>query len=136
MSTDNWKPMFDFLEHEARFQGLAAAATGAAAAWWLKALLAPEAGVTSLSHPVASRLAAGLLTIAAFLFLISQGRLAKKYGELACYLALNQEVPTEWSSNVVREFWKWDTVMQWFPYYAARAVLLVVGFVLIWMLFA
>ena len=95
MSADTWKPVFDFLEHEARFQAAAATATGAAAAWWLKSLLAPAKDAPPLPHPTASRIAAALLALASFLFLVTEGRLSARYGELARHLALGEAVPRE-----------------------------------------
>ena len=41
---DDWKSVFAFLEQEIKFQAAAAAVTGAAAAWWLKAILTKGPG--------------------------------------------------------------------------------------------
>jgi hypothetical protein len=46
-----WKPLFDFLDHETRFQAAAAAITGAAAAWWLKLLIAPTKDANRAGAP-------------------------------------------------------------------------------------
>ena len=136
MSDDRWQSVLDFLEQESRFQGAGAAITGGAAAWWLKALLTPPPAGALIPHPTASRVAASLLALASFLFLIDQGRLAKNYGELARYLALDQRVSVPWSSHLVREIGDWRSVRDWLPYCVARAILLIVGVIVVWMLFA
>jgi hypothetical protein len=136
MNADAWKPVFAFLEGEARFQAAAAAITGAAAAWWLKGLLAPPPQSSRERHPQAARIAASLLAVSAFLFFLDQGRLSKKYGDLARMLALGQEPPPGWADNLVRNFSDPAAVLQWLPYFVARILLFVVGFIVLWMLFA
>jgi hypothetical protein len=135
MSADAWKPVFDFLEHEARFQAAAATATGAAAAWWLKSLLSPAKDARPLAHPIASRIAAALLALASFLFLVTEGRLSAQYGKLARHLALGEAVPREWTGLLVRDVANLAVVQAWWPYYAARAILLLVGLIVVWTLF-
>ena len=135
MQAGTWQPVFAFLEHEARFQAAAATATGAAAAWWLKALLAPAKDAPPLEHPLASRIAAALLAAAAFLFLVTEGRISAHYGQLARYLALGQTVPREWASVLVRDVRDFAVLVAWWPYYAARGLLLVVGAIVVWSLF-
>src|SRR5438045_2967590 len=85
-----WKPVFDFLEQETKFQAAAAAITATAAAWWVKALIAQDA--KEPAHPRASRLAALLLLIVAFTFYINEGRLAAKYGTLARAITFAQPI--------------------------------------------
>ncbi len=131
----DWKPVFDFLEHESKFQAAAAAITGAAAAWWLKTVLGSRADHQVIPHPTASGLAAALLMLAAFLFFVDQGRLAKKYGELARYVADDRTVPPGWANHLVRDVYDPGSVTQWFPYYAARVALFAVGGIVLWMLF-
>lgn len=135
MTPADWKPVFDYLEHEARFQAAAATVTGAAAAWWLKALLAPPRDPPTEQHPRASRLAAALLAVSSFLFLLDQGRLSKMYGELARSLATGQTPPAEWTDKLVRGTWRLGSLVQWSPYYVARLLLFVVGAIVLWMLF-
>jgi hypothetical protein len=130
-----WAPVFAFLEHESRFQAAAAAITGAAAAWWLKALLAPPRDGNPLPHPIASKIAAGLLAVASFSFFVDQGRVAGKYGELARHVALREPVPNDLTSTLVRNVWEPSAVVTWLPYYTARGILVVVGLVVLWMLF-
>ena len=136
MAPDTWQPIFAFLEHEARFQAAAATATGAAAAWWLKGLLAPSKDAPPLAHPTASRVAAGLLTLAAFLFLVTEGRISARYGELARYLALGEQVPRPWVDVLVRDVHDPNVLWAWWPYYAARFLLLVIGVIVVWSLFS
>jgi hypothetical protein len=135
MSADTWQPLFDFLEHEARFQAAAATTTGAAAAWWMKSLLAPPKDAPPLAHPLASRVAAGLLTLVAFLFLVTEGRISARYGELARHLALGEAVPRAWVAVLVRDVHDPAVVWAWWPYYAARLLLLVVAAIVVWSLF-
>jgi cytochrome bd-type quinol oxidase subunit 2 len=134
--SDVWQPIFAFLEHEARFQAVAATATGAAAAWWLKGLLAPPKDTPPLAHPTANRVAAGLLTLVAFLFVVTEGRISAQYGQLARYLALGETVPRAWVAVLVRDVHDPAVVWAWWPYYAARFLLLVVGAIVVWSLFA
>ena len=136
MQNPNWQPVFDYLEHESRFQAAAAAVTGAAAAWLLKGILVPSRDAQPLAHPAAAGLAAGLLALASFLFLVEQGRVAKMYGELARLIATGAHPTQEWQQILVREFWDLSTIVAWFPYYGARSLLLVVVAVVAWMLFA
>jgi hypothetical protein len=131
----DWTPVFDYLEHEARFQAAAGAVTGAAAAWWLKALLSPARDAAPERHPRASRVAAALLAACSFLCLVDQGRLAKKYGELARMLAVGETPTAEWTARLVRGTWQWAPLIQWSPYYAARGLLLAVGAIVLWMLY-
>jgi hypothetical protein len=131
-----WQPVFSYLEHEARFQAAAATATGAAAAWWLKSLLSPGKDAPPLPHPLASRIAATLLTTSSFLFLVTEGRLSAQYGQLARFLALKQDVPTKWAAAMVRDVHDSDVLLAWWPYYFARGLLLVVGAILVWSLFS
>ncbi len=135
MSSDTWQPIFSFLEHEARFQAAAAAATGAGAAWWLKGLLAPGKDAPPLAHPTASRVAAGLLALVAFLFLVTEGRISARYGELARHLALGEEVPRAWLAVLVRDVYDPTVLWAWWPYYTARLLLLVVALIVVWSLF-
>jgi hypothetical protein len=135
VSPQDWTPVFNYLEHEAQFQAATATVTGAAAAWWLKALLAPTRDAAAERYPRASRLAAALLAASSFLCLVDQGRLAKKYGELARMLALGQTPPDEWTARLVRGTWEWASLIQWSPYYAARGLLVVVGTIVVWMLY-
>jgi hypothetical protein len=132
----DWTPVFSYLEHEAQFQTATATVTGAAAAWWLKALLAPAREAAPERHPRASRVAAALLAASSFLCLVDQGRLAKKYGELARMLAVGETPPTEWTAILVRGTWQWASLVQWSPYYAARGLLFLVGVIVAWMLYA
>jgi hypothetical protein len=132
---ETFQPIFDFLEHEARFQAAAATATGAAAAWWLKGLLAPGKDAVPLEHPTASRVAASLLTLAAFLFLVTEGRISARYGELARYIALGESVPRPWLDVLVRDVRDPAVRWAWWPYYTARGLLLVVAALLVWSLF-
>ena len=55
---------------------------------------------------------------------------------MARYLALGRPVPVEWSSHLVRDVRDWAAIGKWLPYYIARAILLVVGVIVMWMLFA
>lgn len=135
MSAEAWKPVFDFLEHETRFQAAAATATGAAAAWWLKSLLAPAKDAPPLAHPIASRIAASLLALASFFFLVTEGRLSARYGELARHLALGEAVSRDWTALLVRDVWSCAVIQAWWPYYTARGLLLLVGAIVIWTLF-
>ena len=130
----DWKPVFDYLEHETRFQAAAAAVTGGAAAWWLKSLLATAREPIPERYPRASRLAAGLLAASAALFLIDEGRVSKKYGELARMLATGSSPDGAWTSLLVRGTWNAPSLVQWSPYYGARALLFVVGAIVLWML--
>jgi hypothetical protein len=84
--------VFNYIEHEARFQAAAATATGAAAAWWLEGLLTPGAVDTRPTHPLTSRIAASLLALAAFLFLVTEGRISADNGQLALQLAQHPAV--------------------------------------------
>src|SRR5256885_15992331 len=93
-----WKPVFDFLEQETKFQAAAAAITATAAAWWVKALIAKDA--KEPAHPRASRLAALLLLIVAFTFYINEGRLAAKYGTLARAITIAQPIPGELANSL------------------------------------
>jgi len=136
VSPPDWKPVFDYLEHEARFQAAAATVTGAAAAWWLKALLSPAHDAAPERYPRASRIAAALLAASSFLFLLDEGRLSKMYGELARMQALGQTPPVEWSARLVRGTWQAAPLIQWSPYYAARGLLFAVGAIVLWMLYA
>lgn len=135
MSSDTWQPIFNFLEHEARFQAAAATVTGAAAAWWLKGLLAPPKDAVPLTHPTASRIAAALLALVSFLFLVTEGRISARYGELARLIALGVPVPPSWLDVLVRDVHNPAVVVAWWPYYAARAILLVAGAIVVWSLF-
>jgi hypothetical protein len=135
MTVSDWSPVFAYLENEARFQAAAGAVTGAAAAWWLKALLSPAPGAAPERHPRTSRIAAALLAGSSFLCLIDQGRLAKKYGELARMVATGMTPPAEWTDRLVRGTWQWASLIQWSPYYAARALLFAVGAIVVWMLY-
>lgn len=135
MNLADWTPVFDYLEHEARFQAAAATVTGAAAAWWLKSLLSPARDAPPNPHPRASRIAATLLAVSSFLFLLDQGRLAKKYGELARMLAVGETPPPTWTAKLVRGAWDVGSLVQWSPYYVARALLFVVGAIVLWMLY-
>src|SRR6185436_10510967 len=135
MSSDAWQPLFNFLEHEARFQAASATVTGAAAAWWLKGLLAPAKDAPPLAHPTASRIAAALLALVSFLFLVTEGRISARYGELARLVALGAPVPPAWLDVLVRDVHNPAVVAAWWPYYAARALLLVAGSIVVWSLF-
>jgi len=135
MIAPDWSPVFAYLENEARFQAAAGAVTGAAAAWWLKTLLSPAPGAPPERHPRTSRIAAGLLAGSSFLCLLDQGRLAKKYGELARMVATGVTPPTEWMDRLVRGTWQWTSLVQWSPYYAARGLLFAVGAIVVWMLY-
>jgi hypothetical protein len=135
VSPPDWKPAFDYLEHEARFQAAAATITGAAAAWWLKALLSPARDAAPERHPKASRVAAGLLAASSFLFLLDEGRLSKMYGELARMQAVGETPSAEWTARLVRGTWQWAPLIQWSPYYAARGLLFAVGAIVLWMLY-
>ncbi|MDQ6830121.1 MAG: hypothetical protein M3081_14790 [Gemmatimonadota bacterium] len=134
--TSDWQPIFDFLEHEARFQAAAATATGAAAAWWLKGLLAPGKEAPPLAHPTASKVAASLLALTAFLFLVTEGRISAHYGQLARHLALHEEVPRAFLAVLVRDVHDSDVLLAWWPYYAARFLLLVVAAIVVSSLFS
>lgn len=131
----SWKPVFDFLEQETKFQTAAAAITAGAAAWWLKSLIAPAKEAPKPSHPRLSKTAAVLLAIAAFGFYIDEGRLAVKYGQLARALAFGETVPEHFASTLVRDVFDLGTWPSWYPYYLARLVLLVVGIIVITILF-
>jgi hypothetical protein len=131
----DWTPVFNYLEHEAQFQAATATVTGAAAAWWLKALLSPARDAAPERHPWTSRLAAALLAASSFLCLVDQGRLAKKYGELARMLAAGDTPSAEWTAKLVRGTWQWAALIQWSPYYAARGLLFAVGVIVAWMLY-
>ena len=135
MSPPDWKPVFDYLAHEAQFQAAAATVTGAAAAWWLKTLLSPARDGATERHPRASRIAAALLGASAFLFLVDEGRLSKMYGELARMQALGGTPSDEWTARLVRGVWQQTSLVQWSPYYAARALLFAVGAIVLWMLY-
>jgi hypothetical protein len=136
MSSDTWQPIFSFLEHEARFQAAAAAVTGAAAAWWLKGLLAPSKDAVPLAHPTWSRIAAALLALASFLFFVTEGRISARYGELARLIALGAPVPPSWLDVIVRDVHNRAVVVAWWPYYAARALLLAAGAIVVLSLFS
>ncbi|MEO6528933.1 MAG: hypothetical protein ABIP93_20110 [Gemmatimonadaceae bacterium] len=135
MAADSWEPIFKFLEHEARFQAAAATATGAAAAWWLKSLLAPGKDAPPLAHPTASRVAAALLALVSFLFLVTEGRISARYGELARHSALGEPVPTAWVAVLVRDWRDPAVLLAWWPYYGARLLLFVVAAIVVWSLF-
>jgi hypothetical protein len=135
VNTPDWSPVFAYLENEARFQAAMGAVTGAAAAWWLKELLSPVRDAPAERHPRASRVAAALLAASSFLSLLDQGRLAKKYGELARMLATGMTPPAEWTARLVRGTWQWASLVQWSPYYAARGLLFIVGLIVLWMLY-
>ena len=135
MSPPDWKPVFDYLEHESRFQAAAAAITGAAAAWWLKALLSSAPGATLDRHPRLSRLAAALMALSSFLFFAEEGRLSKKYGELASMLAAGKTPSDDWVAILVRGKWEWASLVQWSPYFAARLLLYVIAGIVFWMLY-
>lgn len=136
MSADTWQPIFNFLEHEARFQAAAATVTGAAAAWWLKGLLAPGKDAVPLAHPTASRVAATLLALVSFLFLVTEGRISARYGELARLIAIGAPVPPSWLDVLVRDVHNPAVVAAWWPYYLARVLLLATGVIVAWSLFA
>jgi len=135
MDTPDLKPLFDYLEHEAKFQSAVAAVTGAAAAFWLKAIFTRQKDPAPEPYPRATRVAAALLALSSFLCLIDQGRIAKKYGELADLMARGAAPDSAWRHNVVRGRWELDALMQWSPYFGARALLYVVGAIVLWMLY-
>ncbi|MEO8450647.1 MAG: hypothetical protein ABI647_12685 [Gemmatimonadota bacterium] len=136
MVASDWSPVFAYLEQESNFQAAAAAATGAAAAWWLKALLAPAPSTTQEQPPFVAKVAAALLALTSFLFLVAQGDAARKYGELALMVATGQTVGPDWRNGLVRNVHSWDAIAGSYPYYAARALLLVVGVLVLWLLFS
>jgi hypothetical protein len=140
MPTDvaGWKPVFDFLEHEAKFQAAAAGITGAAAAWWLKALLTPPSETNKPQppgpHRAARAWAALLLTAAAFCFFVDQGRIAARYGVLARAIVFGTPIPGDFPAGLVRDVYNGATWRAWYPYYAARLLLLGVGAIVAWLL--
>ncbi|MEP6622481.1 MAG: hypothetical protein ABJE47_24365 [bacterium] len=135
MNAPDWRPLFDYLEHEAKFQAAVGTVTGAGAAWWLKALLAQAKDSVRPTYPRASRLAAALLALSSYCCFLEQGRLSKKYGELAVMLASGVTPSADWTEIVVRGRWQLETLVQWSPYYAARALLFAVGAIVLWMLY-
>ena len=148
---DDWKSVFAFLEQEIKFQAAAAAVTGAAAAWWLKAILTKGPGTlgsSALTQSFAGRLAATLLTFSAFLFFLDEGRLAKRYGDLARALAKSENPAEPLTATLVRnvslpkkdahghwQWIEWPTVVQWSPYYLARLLLFAVAAILLSLVF-
>lgn len=130
----DFKPLFDYLEHEARFQAAVATVTGGAAAFWLKAIFTRQKDSMDEPYPRATRLAAALLAVSSFLCLIDQGRIAKKYGELADLMAVGAAPDSAWRHNVVRGRWDQDALIQWSPYFGARALLYLAGAIVLSML--
>lgn len=127
MATEEWKPVFDYLEQETRFQAAASGLTGAVAAWWLKALLFPAKDVAPPAHLTESKVAALLFAVSAILFLVEQGRLARWYGELARYVARGTTVPPLWTETLVRNVYSPAVWRNWSAYYAARLTLMLGG---------
>ncbi len=121
------KPGFDYLEHEARFQ--------AAAVWWLETLLVSSREPVRRGQPRATRIAAALLAASSFLFLLDEGRLSKTCGELARMNAVGEAPSAEWTAKLVRGTSHWAPLIQWSPYYIARALLVAVGAIVLWMLY-
>jgi hypothetical protein len=135
VNAPDYKPLFDYLEHEAKFQTAVATVTGGAAAFWLKAIFTRQKDPAPEPYPIATRLAAALLAVSSFLCLLDQGRIAKKYGELADVMARGAEPDSAWRHNVVRGRWDTAALIQWSPYFGARLLLYVVGAIVLWMLY-
>lgn len=157
VTPDAWKSVFAFLEQEIKFQAAAAAVTGAAAAWWLKAILTPSPAVTAAAAPVTlvpltqsflGRVAATLLAASACLFLMDEGRLTKRYGDLARALAKNEStedltktlvrhisLPAKFAKIELKEWFDWRTALQWSPYYVGRLCLYGVAAILLGLVF-
>jgi hypothetical protein len=131
--SQDWKPVFSYLEQETKFVAAATTLTGAVAAWWLRGILTTPQGGPSAS--ALARWAAGLLTSSAFLFLLDQGRLSKRYGDLARCLAKGEAIGDNLLNDLVRDHKKARPTHQWLPYYAARVLLYIVGAILIVMLY-
>jgi hypothetical protein len=130
----DFKPLFDYLEQEAKFQAAVATVTGGAAAFWLKSIFTRQKDPIAEPYPRATRLAAALLAVSSFLCLIDQGRISKKYGELADLMAVGAAPDSAWRHNVVRGRWDQSALIQWSPYFGARALLFVAGGIVLWML--
>jgi len=76
-----------------------------------------------------------LLALVSFLFLVTEGRISARYGELARLIALGAPVPPSWLDVLVRDVHNPAVVAAWWPYYAARALLLAAGAIVVWSLF-
>jgi hypothetical protein len=135
VNAPDYKPLFDYLEHEAKFQSAVATITGAAAAFWLKTIFTRQKDPAPEPYPRATRLAAALLAVSSFLCLLDQGRISKKYGELADLMAAGAAPDSAWRQSVVRGRWSLDALVQWSPYFGARALLYLVGGIVFWMLY-
>jgi hypothetical protein len=128
---DDWKPVFSYLEQEIKVIASFATVTGAVAAWWLRSMLTPG----SPSGSVLARWAAGLLTTSAFLLLLDEARLSKRYGDLARCVAKREEIGDNLMNDLVRNHKELGANKQWLPYYASRVLLYAVGAILLVMLY-
>jgi hypothetical protein len=66
---------------------------------------------------------------------MDEARLSKRYGDLARCLAKGEEIGDGLTNNLVRDIRVARATLQWLPYYAARALLYVVGAILLVMLY-